>query len=174
MGREIRMVPPNWKHPERDPNNNPYRHAGLQPMYDETFDERFAEWLADFDRIRAGNLDDFERKCYPRGLADWLLDDGKPCDPVYYRPWKDEEATWFQLWETVSEGTPVSPPFATKEELADHLAEHGDDWDISRGKGGWGKEAAHKFVMREGWAPSMVMVDGEVMSGVEFVTATDK
>lgn len=170
MGREIRRVPANWQHPQRDPNSNAYRRAGLQPMHDQAFDDRFAEWLKDFDRIRAGDLDAIERQCYPRGLADWLMDEGAPHDPAYYRPWKDDEATWFQLWETVSEGTPVSPPFATKEELADHLAEHGDGgWGASE-KGGWGKEMAYKFVMGSGWAPSMVVMGGKVMSGVEAVT----
>jgi hypothetical protein len=174
MGREIRRVPPNWRHPKRNPDRNPYRHTGLQPMYDCTFERRFAEWLEDFDRIRAGDLTDIQREVYPRGLADWLCDEGQPIDPDYYRPWKDEEATWFQLWETVSEGTPVSPPFATKEELADHLAEHGDGgWGASR-PGGWGKERAYAFVMGDGWAPSMVLVGGQMMSGVEFVTTQPK
>lgn len=82
MGREIRRVPPNWEHPQRDPRKNPYRHEGLQPMRDRRFDEAFAEWLEDFDRVRAGNLSDFERECYPRGLADWLHDEGAPPEPV--------------------------------------------------------------------------------------------
>jgi hypothetical protein len=166
MGREIRKVPPNWEHP----TVTQYGQIRLQPLHDERFEDVFSKWLADFDRIRAGDLNDLEKECYPLGLADWLLDEGKPHDPAYYRPWKDEEATWFQLWETVSEGTPVSPPFATKEELADYLAERGDDWGINEGQGGWGKERAHKFVMGSGWAPSMVMQDGKLMSGVEFVT----
>jgi hypothetical protein len=85
MEREIRRVPPNWKHPPTDWNE-----VELQPMYDQHFDDVFADWLADFDRIRAGDLDD------PRGLADWLNDDdGRPPDPAYYRPWKDDEATWY-------------------------------------------------------------------------------
>lgn len=174
MGREIRRVPPHWDHPKRDPARNPYRNEGLQPMYDQSFDERFAEWLADFDRIRAGNLTDLEREFYPRGLADWLLDEGQPHDPAYYRPWKDSEATWYQLWETVSEGTPVSPPFATKEELADHLAQYGDGGWGASGPGGWGSERAYAFVMGGGWAPSMVIADGKLMSGVEFVTTHPK
>ena len=166
MGREVRRVPPNWKHPETQDN---YGRTCLQPMHDETFDERFTEWLADFDRVRAGNLTDTEREWYPRGLADWLMDEGAPLDPAYYRPWQDDEATWFQLWETVSEGTPVSPPFATKEELAAHLAVHGDAWDQARSaKGragftrgqatGWGMERARAFV-EAGWAPSMMVIN---------------
>jgi hypothetical protein len=35
---------------------------------------------------------------------------------------QDKEATWFQAWETVTEGTPVTPPFATTDELVDYLA----------------------------------------------------
>lgn len=174
------MVPPNWTHPMMDeyPNRK-------QPMYDQEFNQRLAEWLEDFDRIRSGNMTDIERECYPRGLADWMLDEGQPPDPKYFRPWADGDATWFQLWETVSEGTPVSPPFATKQELADYLAANGDEWDQSRshdphtsslfgitpGKPGWGKERAQRFVFGDGWAPSLVTDNGRIMSGVEFVTS---
>lgn len=173
MGREIRNVPPNWEHPKRDPNKNPYQHKGLQPMYDQHFGDRLAEWLDEFDRIRAGDLSDIERECYASAfpLAEWLQDEGQPPDPAYYRPWKDEEATWFQVWETVSEGTPVTPPFATKEELVNYLVEHGDFWQQKRWKEGdrfmqpdppgYSREAAEKFVMGSGWAPSFVVVHDE-------------
>lgn len=168
MGREIRRVPPNWEHPARDPEHDAYRRGGYQPMHDQSFDARFAEWLADFDRIRSGDLTDFERTCYPRGLADWLLDEGAPVDPAYYRPWRDEDATWFQVWETVSEGTPVSPPFATRDELIDYLTVHGDFWDQKRGTKPAPRAAYENFV-NAGWAPSFVMDAGRMMSGVEFI-----
>ncbi len=167
MGREIRMVPPNYEHPLRDPEHDTYRHGGYQPTYDRTFDEVFAEWLANFDRVRAGNLDDIERECYPNGLSDWLTDEGTPPIRAYYRTYDKADATWFQLWETVSEGTPVSPPFATKEELAAHLAEHGDDWDQKRGDGGWGMKSATAFV-NMGWAPSAMLVGGEVIDSKDI------
>ena len=154
MGREVRRVPANWQHPTIER----YGRTDKQPMYDERFDSRFAEWLADFDRIRAGNLNDFERECYPLGLADWLNDERAP-DPAYFRPWADEEATWFQVWETVSEGTPVTPPFATPEELVEYLVKHGDEWDQSRGTGGWKRSSAEAFV-KQGWAPSMMVSVG--------------
>jgi hypothetical protein len=154
MGREIRQVPPNWTHPKNDRGQD-------QPMYNEQFSVEFARWLTDFDRVRAGQLTDIERECYPLGLADWLQDEGNPPDPKYYRPWSDAEATWFQVWETVSEGTPVTPPFETKAELVDYLATHGDFWDQSRGDGAWSREAAEKFV-GDGWAPSMVFTAGKI------------
>lgn len=183
MGREIRRVPANWQHPMTDRRDG--RGERKQPMYKGRFDKRFAEWLADFDRIRAGNLDDLERECYPRGLADWLNDEGLPPDPAYYETWSEEEATWYQVWETVSEGTPVSPPFATEDELIDYLAANGDEWDQKRchephwerlfggtpGVSGWGRQQAERFVRGPGWAPSMVMADGKLMSGVEFVAS---
>jgi hypothetical protein len=179
MGREIRNVPPNWQHPETQCKYT-YK-MRPQPMFNWTFEAAFADWLANFDRIRSGKLDAYEIEAYPRGLCDWVVDHHAP-DPAFYVPWTPEEATWFQLWQTVSEGTPVSPAFATKEELAAHLAEHGDAWDQTRcwnkescklfgltfGKPGWGADVATAFVMGDGWAPSMVIQDGSVMSGVQF------
>ena len=146
MGREIRRVPPNWIHPMNE-------HGNEQPMFDVTIENAMADWLANFDRIRSGDLDDIERECYPNGLIDWLHDEGVIPDPKYYRPWKGEEATWFQLWENVTEGTPVTPPFPTLDKLSSYLAKNGTFWDDS----GWGQEAAEAFC-REGSAPSMVIV----------------
>jgi len=52
----------------------------------------------------------------------------------------------WQVWETVSEGSPVTPVFPTAEALADHLALYGDHWDQKRGTPGWGHEVAAAFV----------------------------
>lgn len=52
-------------------------------------------------------------------------------DPADYMPMFDvpaDELGWC-LYETVSEGTPVTPVFATADELIDHLATVGQDWD---------------------------------------------
>jgi hypothetical protein len=63
----------------------------------------------------------------------------------------------------VTEGTPVSPPFATSDELVDYLARNGDFWDQLRAKEGrlqglaaWDRKSAEKFV-KAGWAPSMMV-----------------
>jgi hypothetical protein len=52
-------------------------------------------------------------------------------DPSDYMPVWDvpEHKLGWCLYETVSEGTPVTPSFATAEELIDHLATVGQDWD---------------------------------------------
>ncbi len=70
----------------------------------------------------------------------------------------------------MSEGTPVSPPFATEDELIDYLAKNGDEWDQKRGDRPWGRQQAERFVRGGGWAPSFAVVDGQMMSGVEAVT----
>ena len=173
MGREIRRVPANWEHPKTE------RHGRMdyQPMYDERFEDAVREWKDGYAKWESGLRPDGwgeDREWVP--VAEWrsadIYDpdiewweyDSPPGDRSYYRPWKDEEATWFQVWETVSEGTPVTPPFATKEELIDYLAAHGDFWDQARRAEGrtsipcgpWDRAAAEKFV-NAGWAPSMVV-----------------
>lgn len=90
-----------------------------------------------------------------------------------YRPdWKPEEATWFQMYETVSEGTPVTPPFETREELVEYLVANGCFWDQKRRARGlsgdwmrcspWTREEATKFVFGDGWMPSMTVQNGEI------------
>jgi hypothetical protein len=159
MGREIRMVPPNWNHP-RDKN-------GMIPMFDQFFEDAHAEWLESFDRIRRGELTETETECYTgpgkTPLAEWLRDEGVPPNPAYYRPWRDEGATWYQVWETITEGTPVTPPFSTLTELADHLATYGDDWSNGRP---YTRAAADAFVKRR-WVPSMMIEIG--YSGTDTV-----
>ncbi len=53
----------------------------------------------------------------------------------------------YQLWETVSEGSPVTPVFEKPEELIDFLA---------RSKG-YSRRAAEAFVTEGGFVPSAVM-----------------
>ena len=167
MGREIRMVPPNWQHPQR---TDSYGRTGLQPMHDRTFAEAAKEWKDGFAAWERG-----ERPAYctdedHRTMEYWEWNGGPPEDRAYYRPWSPEEATWVQVWETVSEGTPVTPPFATKEELIAHLVKYGDDWDRNRGHGGWPEKNARKFV-EDGWAPSMIVVQSA--AGNQIFTARD-
>ena len=79
-----------------------------------------------------------------RAFCDWH---GRFPDPDYYRPrWDESLAVGYQVYETVSEGTPVTPVFATKEELVEYLVKHGDAWDQKRGDGGWTRQNAERFV----------------------------
>lgn len=154
MGREVRMVPPNWEHPKD-------RHGGLQPMYNERFEDAAAQWKEAFRKWEAGEREEWIGDS-ANGQEFWEYYGGPP-DREYYRPWRDEEATWFQVWETVSEGTPVSPPFAAKQELIDYLAEHGDRWNQMS----WSRASAENFINGPGWAPSIIVDSKGVRTGVE-------
>lgn len=74
---------------------------------------------------------------------------------------EDAELGWC-LYETVSEGTPVTPVFATAEELIDHLATVGQDWDQVPLR----REAAEALVSA-GWMPSMIVSGGRLLRGAE-------
>lgn len=129
MGREVRQVPPNWEHPKDDNGN-------YKSMFDRNYQDKMAEWITNHQLWLEGKHPDQltgdRSEC--KFFAQW---NGDAPDIDYYNIfYTADEATWFQLYETVSEGTPVSPPFATKEELAEYLAENGDFWYQSDQKRG--------------------------------------
>jgi len=158
MGREIRRVPPNWEHPRQDTGQ-------YQPVRDKSYAEAAEEWIREFYLWQEGK--------HPSQSHEWAKEykyyweyEGTPPEKDYYLSEFTEEPTWYQVYETVSEGTPVSPPFATKEELIDYLVEYGDFWDQKRGHGGRSREAATAFV-NSGWVPSMVVADGKIFAGID-------
>lgn len=165
MGREIRRVPADWQHPTQSCPHSPWnggceeakRNNGrcFHPLFNKSFLEAAREWLD--AAIRWDNDEDPDTAEHKKDHPFYWQWNGKPPDPKYYRPdWKSAP-TYYQVYETVSEGTPVTPHFATKEELIDYLVESGDFWDQIRGTGGWDRKAAEEFVSRE-WAPTMVMI----------------
>jgi hypothetical protein len=152
MGREIRRVPENWQHPKND-------NGHFKPLYDRSFEEAAAQWKENFRKWESG--EDPDHAAHPEyEFWEW---EGDPPNREYYRPaWKSEEATCYQIYETVSEGTPTSPVFRTRTALRDWLTEQG-----------FSIEAASRFA-EEGWAPSMVLVSSpegrEMHQGIEALT----
>ncbi len=159
MGREIRRVPANWQHPTYE---NPYRGTVLKPLLGRHFATEAAEWDAAkeawdrgerpdyFNAARDGDCS-FEEWCGERPEAEWYV----PYDPGAEQP-------WWQMYETVSEGTPVTPAFATAEELIDWLATVGESYDDGTGSGAWSAERARAFVLDEQWAPSFAFKGGQI------------
>ena len=149
-----------------------------QPLFNRPFAPAMREWVKEWEAWERGERPDY---CSgeTRNLHYWEWNGGPP-DPLYYRPdWKPEEMTWYQVYETVSEGTPVTPAFATQAELVDYLVEHGDFWDQQRRAEGqtfmrctpWPRDEAEAFVYGPGWALTMVVSGGKVMSGTEAILA---
>lgn len=159
MGREIRRVPPSWKHPENvycpHLNGHKWSHGDgpcFQPLYDESYDLAAQTWIKEFKKFKPSAKT-------AKYFWDWS---GMPPKQEYYRPeWKKGTATWFQVYETVSEGTPVTPPFETQDELIAYLSTKGDFWDHRRGDGPWTRANAEAFVKEDGWVPSMMMAPGK-------------
>ena len=87
----------------------------------------------------------------------------EPVDLADYMPEIPEGTPYgWQLYETVSEGTPLSPVFATKDELAAWMS------SPAAGREQCSPGVAAKFV-ENGWAPSFVFSrETGLVSGVEF------
>lgn len=130
---------------------------------------------------------DFDHKGVWPGYVDYI--DDCPCDKFKAAKWTDEDGTehideddcaldsekncpyqypvptgpGWQVWETVSEGSPATPVFATKEELIDHIVKYG--------MGGIfryvSREAAERFVDRA-WCPTAVMTSNKVQDGTKI------
>jgi hypothetical protein len=153
MGREIRMVPPNWEHPKDEEGH-------YIPLFDCDFATAAREWMNNAIAWDNGTHKEAEHKKKFPFYWQWH---GDPPSQDSYRPAFSEEPTWFQVYETVSEGTPVTPPFSTKEELVNYLVENGDFSDQTETRwhpkrGGWSRENAEAFVGR-GWAPSLMVTN---------------
>lgn len=79
------------------------------------------------------------------------------------------DGEWYQIWETVSEGSPITPAFETPEEVARWISTPGNCTWMGAGKG---YDMWLAFIRGPGWAPSAMSIDGgEVMGGVEAVVA---
>lgn len=147
MGREVRRVPKDWEHPK---NGNRF-----VPLHD-----GYHAAIADFQS-------DIES----RGLAeaiDWH--GGGPISDDYMPDWPESERTHYMMYEDTSEGTPLSPAMESPETLARWLADNGAS--------SFGSDTATYeqwlSTCHGVWAPSMVIEDGVIKSGVEFAAALDR
>ena len=125
MGREVRMVPADWEHPTD--------RRGFRPLYDGSkFRKELEEWNLNKAKWDEGLVASYTRD------NEWIARDieneetssfeeyyGRRPSPYDYMPeWKPEERTHFMMYETTTEGTPISPAFATAEELAHWLVDN--------------------------------------------------
>jgi hypothetical protein len=108
-----------------------------------------------------------------KGWGECPVCKGEGLDPKMkkkYEAWKEEEppaGSGYQVWETVSEGSPISPVFATAEALIDWLCQPGDGM-----RQGYSRQAAEAFVRGSGWVPSMVVADGKMYANIESAKLT--
>jgi hypothetical protein len=160
MGREVRRVPSDWEHP-RD------KRGGYIPMFDESFAVEASNWKAEFIKWEEGFRNDYNGGWTPREGKQLVMEfwewHGNPPDRKSYCPdWPEESRTHYQMYEDTTEGTPISPVFATPEELARWLADNEAD-------AFGGMTATYEQWLRVcqgGYAPSMVVDAHGMRSGV--------
>lgn len=112
MGRELRRVPADWQHPKDE-------QGGLQPLYDVDFATRAAQWKANLAAF------DANKPAAAEGCEYWEWENNPP-RREYYRPaWPEETRTHYQMYETCTEGTPISPVLPTPEAVARWCADNG-------------------------------------------------
>ena len=130
MGREVRRVPSNWQHPQDEDGE-------YIPLFGDSFAECAARWDEEDIKWREGFVEDWDWKpgslierwrlrgpaCSMENFADW--DGPRPVESDYMPDWPMAERTHWQMYETTTEGTPISPIFATAEDLARWLADTG-------------------------------------------------
>lgn len=112
MGREVRMVPADWEH----------------PRYTKS-DAEYPNWIGKFRPLSYGYAEaetEFMDMATSTGLQSAVEYYGQAPNRDDYMPdWQPEECTHYMMYENTSEGTPISPAFATAEELAHWLADNG-------------------------------------------------
>lgn len=99
----------------------------------------------------------------------WESDEAKSLGEA----WESYEPPYgegWQMWETTSEGSPISPVLASPEELASWLASNGASafGSLTATYDGW------LNMIMQGWAPSAASNNGELMSGVEACRELNK
>lgn len=101
---------------------------------------------------------DGEGELWPSPEAKQAAEDWQRTEPP--------EGPGYQIWETVSEGSPISPVFSTPDDLARHMAT--TSWGADKGTS---VEQWRAFINGPGWAPSMVMHDGVFETGVQAASS---
>ena len=92
---------------------------------------------------------------------------GQRAEAEAWEPTAPPEGEGWQLWETVSEGSPISPVFATADALADWMS------DLARGDRWVPKDVAVRFIA-VGWAPTGISTPATgFVFGVEAVGWAD-
>jgi hypothetical protein len=159
MGREVRMVSADWQHPKDDKGH-------YIPLHEAKFAQRLAEWELHNSKWNEGLRDDYKGGWQPIGdmtsasYEEW--DGPKPVEEDYMPTFPEGTATHLMMYETCSEGTPISPAFSTPEKLAQWLVENG----ASAFAGQTADYESWLRVCKGGYAPSAVMVGNVLYSGV--------
>lgn len=125
MTRHVRRVPADWEHPHDGfYSDGTIRYLALRDG--PSFAAHAARWDADAAQWNNGEFPaDTNKTQQSLTFEEW---EGPRPDPNDYMPlWADNERTHYMMFETSTEGTPVSPPFETPEALAQWMVANNKD-----------------------------------------------
>ncbi len=107
LSREVRRVPLDYE-PPQDERGHP------RPVFDRFYGDALAEWEAGKRRWDTG--EDPDRRARNYSWEEWV---GEKPDPDFYLPgvaWPEGAVIGIRMYETVTEGTPISRAYPDTEE----------------------------------------------------------
>lgn len=124
MGREIRLVPQWWEHP-RDEGGE------YIPLLDRSYDEAVRDYqyaVRQWEQGSHPSQAQWPDKTKGMSYDEWV---SGPPNPSFYRreSWTEDDATMWVLYETTTEGTPVSPKYESLSGLLQWMLRNGYSQD---------------------------------------------
>ena len=157
MGRQVRMVPADWEHPKKQDGT-------YQPMFEESYKEAASAWVNEC-AVWSKQQHADQAKGYGVDYNFYWDYAGMPPDKEYYMPEiSAERRTHYQMYETTSEGTPISPVMKTPEKLARWLAASGASTFASMTAT---YEQWLNVILSRTETIGMMSIGGQITSGVE-------
>ncbi len=167
MGREVRRVPADWQHPKHWTGGLRGPKERYKPLFPgEDYQPRVDQWDEECAKWKAGWRPDYCTDEDDRALCYEEWSGQRPHREDYMPNWPVDQRTHLMMYETTSEGTPISPAFSTPEELARWLTDNNASafGDSTASYEGWLRVASG------GYACSMVIGAQGVQSGVDAFT----
>lgn len=125
MGREVRRVPSGWVHPEGRSLHDGFgksleKWKEQKRQWDAGMREDWGKWDPEHPDVRYWKARSEDELGMP--FEEWWGEEPNPAD--YMPDWPESERTHYQLYETTSEGSPISPVMDSPESLARWLTDN--------------------------------------------------
>lgn len=164
MGREVRRVPAGWRHPKDGAGRFIPLFGGSVSAKIREYKEEARQWALGYRRSWAKDRMEFvprDASTEDLSFEDWA---GEVPKPEEHMPdWPEAERTHYQMYETCSEGTPISPVLETPEALARWLA---DTWASAFGSMTATYEEWLAMIQGPGSSASAGIIGGVLVTGV--------
>jgi len=159
-------VHPDWKHPT-EINYARGRAVEFVPLMRESYREASEAWVVELATWTPSDEDGARFPWEDGALGPHPDDENEPRMPY----WPEAERTAWCVYESVTDGTPISPVFKTRDELVAWLMQPAgsDPLGTRWGMQGLSREAAEKFASPRGWIPSGAISDGRALSVEEMI-----